>query len=337
MGGTVGFVLRRLASFVPTLAGLIALTFVIARMIPVDPVIAVLGPNADQAAYEAMRIKLGLNLPLWEQFLIYVGQLLHGDFGQAMLSGNSVADDIARVFPATLELASLAIVVGGVLGVLLGVVAARYRGTAADHAVRVAGLLGHSAPSFWLGLVGLLVFYSWLGWVGGGGEIDVYYVGEVPDVTGMLLIDSLLAGQLEVFWNALKHIILPALILGYGATAIISRMTRSFMIEQLGQEYVMIARIKGLSERRVIWRHAFINVSVQLITVLALAYGGLLEGSVLVETVFGWPGLGHYFTTALLNGDMNATLGCTVVIGATFMLLNFFADLLYRLLDRRIS
>lgn len=331
-----GYAARRLASFVPTLLGLVGLTFVIGRMIPIDPVMAILGENPDPAAYAAMRARLGLDRPLIDQLLIYLGQLAHGDFGTALLTGRSVADDIATVFPATLELATLAILLGAGLGVPLGVLAARHRGTLVDHVVRVIGLLGHSVPSFWLGLTGLLVFYAGLGWVGGAGEVDVCYVDQVERMTGMLLIDAALAGEWEVFWNAADHVVLPAGILGYGAVAYISRMTRSFMIEQLGQDYVMTARVKGLSRRRVVWRHAFVNVRVQLITVLALAYGGLLEGAVLIENVFGWPGFGQYFTHALLNGDMNATLACTMLVGLIFMGLNLGSDLLYRSLDPRI-
>jgi peptide/nickel transport system permease protein len=234
-------------------------------------------------------------------------------------------------------LATAAIVLGVGIGIPLGVLGAARRGTWVDQIVRVVGLLGHSVPSFWLGISGLLIFYATLGWVGGSGQMDVGFEGEVEPVTGMLVIDALMAQDWEVFRDALNHLVLPASILGYGAVAYISRMTRSFLIEQLGQEYVVTARVKGLSRPRTIWRHAFLNIRVPLITVIALSYGGLMEGAVLTENVFGWPGFGQYFTSALLNGDMNAVLACTLVVGLIFMLLTLLSDILYRVLDPRIT
>jgi peptide/nickel transport system permease protein len=190
-------------------------------------------------------------------------------------------------------------------------------------------------PIFWLGLMGLLIFYGILGWVGGPGRVGIFYVDVVPPVTGMILIDSMLDGNWEVFKNAFSHIVLPASILGYYSMAYISRMTRSFMLEQLSAEYIVTARVKGMSEAAVIWRHAFKNIRVQLITVIALSYANLLEGSVLTEIIFSWPGIGQYITTALLSADMNAVLGGTVVVGLVFVLLNIFSDLLYKVFDPR--
>jgi peptide/nickel transport system permease protein len=191
-------------------------------------------------------------------------------------------------------------------------------------------------PVFWLALVGLLVFYAELGLVVGPGRIDIYMEETVPFVSGVILLDSLLAGDREVFWSALSHLLLPAAILGYFSLAYIARMTRGFMIEQLGEEYIITARAKGLSPARVVWGHALSNVRVQLITVIALAYAGLLEGSVLTETVFSWPGLGRYITGSLLNADMNAVLGGTLVVGAVFVGVNLLTDLLYHFLDPRV-
>jgi peptide/nickel transport system permease protein len=251
------------------------------------------------------------------------------------LTSNPVMDDIRRVFPATLELATLGTLIGAGLGIPLGVWAAVRRGGLADQLVRVMGLIGYSVPIFWLGLMALLVFYARLGWVGGPGRIDVVYEYTLTPVTGIMLLDTAMAGEWEAFWNALSHLILPATLLGYFSLAYISRMTRSFMLNELAQEYVIAARVKGLSEMRVIWRHALRNAAVPLITVIALSYANLLEGSVLTETVFAWPGLGQYITNSLQNADMNAVLGGTLVIGAVFVLLNLVSDLLYRLLDPR--
>ncbi|MGH1423477.1 MAG: ABC transporter permease [Pseudooceanicola sp.] len=318
-----------------TILGLLFVTFMIGRVMPIDPVLAIIGERATQAQYDQVYQELGLDKSLIVQFGIYLGDVLHGDFGKSIRTGQLVSDDIARVFPATLELASLGTLFGVVLGVPLGVVAAVRRGSWVDQLARFVGLIGYSMPIFWLGLMGLLIFYGILGVVAGPGRVDIFYDGIVEPVTGMLLIDSLLRGQVDVFWNALSHIILPASLLGYYSLAYISRMTRSFMLEQLSSEYVTTARVKGLSEWNVIWRHAFRNIRIQLITVIALAYANLLEGSVLTEIIFAWPGIGSYITTSLLANDMNSVLGGTVVIGAIFVGLNIFSDLLYRFFDPR--
>jgi peptide/nickel transport system permease protein len=246
-----------------------------------------------------------------------------------------VLEDIARVFPATLELATVATLLGVLLGIPMGIAAAVWQGRWPDHVVRVLGLVGYSVPVFWLGLMGLLLFYAKLGWVEGPGRLDVFYEDIVPSLTGVILIDAAIAGDWDVFWNAFGHVILPASILGYFSLAYIARMTRSLMLEQLRQEYITTARVKGVPEWRIVWRHALGNMAVPLITVVALSYGSLLEGSVLTETVFAWPGLGSYLTSSLLNADMNAVLGATIVVGAVFIGLNLLSDLLYRLLDPR--
>lgn len=318
-----------------TLLGLLFVTFMIGRVMPIDPVLAVIGERATQQQYDETFIALGLDKPLIQQFGIYVLDVLQGDFGKSIRTGQLVTDDIARVFPATLELATLGTLFGVLLGVPLGVLAAVYRGRWIDQVARIVGLIGYSMPIFWLGLVGLLVFYGILDWVEGPGRLGVFYQGLVPTVTGLLLVDSLIAGQMDVFRDAFGHIILPASLLGYYSLAYISRMTRSFMLEQLNAEYVTTARVKGLSEWQVIWGHAFRNIRIQLITVIALAYANLLEGSVLTEIIFAWPGIGSYITTSLLANDMNSVLGGTIVIGTIFVLLNIFSDLLYRFFDPR--
>jgi peptide/nickel transport system permease protein len=261
--------------------------------------------------------------------------VLHGDFGMSILTARPVLEDLIRVFPATAELATVGIIIGVVLGIPLGVWSAVYRNSFLDHVMRVLGLVGYSVPIFWLGIMGLLIFYLELQWIGGPGRLDVYLDGEVPTVTGMILVDSLLAGDWEVFDNAFSHIILPASLLGYYSLAYVCRMTRSLMLEQLNQEYLITARVKGMPERRVVWRHAFGNIQVPLITVVALAFANILEGSVLTETVFAWPGIGRYITTALLAADMNAVLGGTIVVGLVYIGMNLLSDILYRIVDPR--
>jgi peptide/nickel transport system permease protein len=318
-----------------TFLGLLLVTFLIGRVVPIDPVLAAVGDRAPVEVYERVKRELGLDLPLWQQFWIYLRKVLAGDFGRSVLTSNPVLADIRRVFPATLELATVATLIGASLGIPLGVIAAVRRGRGVDQAIRVVSLFGYSVPVFWLGLMGLLVFYARLDWVAGPGRLDVAFDDLVPTVTGVILVDSALAGEWEVFGNAFRHVILPASLLGYFSLAYLARMTRSFMLAELGQEYVTTGRIKGLSERRVVWRHAFGNVLVPLITVVALSYANLLEGSVLTETVFAWPGLGQYITNSLLNADMNAVLGGTIVVGTIFIGLNLLSDLLYRLVDPR--
>lgn len=331
----LGAVARFALSLVLTLAGLLAVTFFIGRVIPVDPALAAVGDRADEQQLQRVRQAMGLNDPLPLQFAHYVGQALRGDFGRSVLTGNAVAHDIARAFPATLELATCGILIGAGLGVPLGVWAAVRRGGAVDHAVRVLGLVGYSAPIFWLGLMALVLFYARLGWVPGPGRIDVAYEFSFDRVTGLMLLDAARAGAWDAFRNALAHLVLPASLLGGFSMAYISRMTRSFMLGELGAEYIVAARAKGLSEARIVWRHALRNAMVPLVTVIALSYAGLLEGSVLTETVFAWPGLGLYITNSLQNADMNAVLGGTLVVGSVFIALNLLSDLLYRLLDPR--
>jgi peptide/nickel transport system permease protein len=282
-----------------------------------------------------MYVQLGFDQPLYIQFLTYLRDALSFDFGTSLASGKPVIDDIARVFPATIELATVAIVLGTSIGIPLGVLAAMYRDTLIDQVIRVVGLIGYSAPIFWLGLMGLVLFYATLGWVGAPGRIDVVYQYDLEPRTGLYLLDSAMAGRFDIFADVFSRIILPASILAYGALAYISRMTRSFMLEQLNQEYIIAARAKGASFARVVWRHALPNIGVQLVTVVALSYAFLLEGAVLTETVFAWPGFGRYLTTALLRADMNAVMGCTLLVGMMFIAINLLTDIFYRSFDPR--
>jgi peptide/nickel transport system permease protein len=327
---------KLVATVALTFLGLLVVTFLIGRVVPVDPVLAVVGDRAPQSVYDRVYLELGLDKPLHEQFWIYIRKVFAGDFGTSVLTKRLITEDIARVFPATVELATVAIVIGTALGIPVGVWAAVRQGRLADQVVRVLGLIGYSAPIFWLGLLGLLVFYTRLGWVAGPGRIDITYEYSITPATGLLLLDSVMQGQWDAFRNIFSHIILPASLLGYFSMAYISRMTRSFMLNELAQEYITTARVKGVPEWRIIWVHALRNAAVPLVTVVALSYANLLEGSVLTETVFAWPGLGQYLTHSLQNADMNAVLGGTLVIGAIFVGLNLLSDLLYSLLDPRV-
>jgi peptide/nickel transport system permease protein len=328
-------VLNVLLSVALTFLGLTCVTFFIGRIVPIDPVLAIVGEKASRSTYDRVAAEIGVNLPIPVQYWRYLKKVLHADFGVSLITAHPVLQDMTRVFPATMELAVLALLVGTVFGVPLGVVAATHRGRWQDQAIRFGSLLGYSMPVFWLGLVGLLLFYAKLGWVAGPGRLDVSYDDIVPPVTGLLTVDSLIAGESDVFWNALSHLVLPASILGYLSLAYVARMTRSFMLGQLRQEYVLATLAKGLSPFRVVWVHALGNIWVQLVTIIALTFGSLLEGAVLTETVFAWPGLGLYMKNSLFNADLNAVLGGTIVIGVVYIFLNMLSDLIYPLVDPR--
>jgi peptide/nickel transport system permease protein len=331
--------LKSVAGFLVVVAttylGLLAVTFFIGRVVPIDPVLAIVGDRAPAHVVERVRQEMGLDLPYYQQFWLYMTGVLRGDFGTSVLTTNPVMADIRRVFPATMELATVGTVIGALFGIPLGVLAAVKRGSLIDQVVRIVGLIGYSVPIFWLGLLALLVFYARLGWTSGPGRMDVVFEYTFTPVTGFFLLDAIITGDWAAFRDIVSHIILPASLLGYFSMAYISRMTRSFMLNELGQEYIVAARAKGLSETRIIWGHALRNAAVPLVTVIALSYAGLLEGSVLTETVFAWPGLGLYITNSLQNADMNAVLGGTIVIGSVFIAINLLSDVLYRMLDPR--
>lgn len=318
-----------------TFLGLLAVTFFIGRVIPVDPVVMLVGDHAPTETIERVREEMGLNKPLINQFGIYVSKALRGDFGNSILTTNPVMDDIKRVFPATIELATLGTLFGALLGVPLGVLCAVRSGSVLDKVVRLIAMIGHSVPIFWLGLLGLLVFYARLGWVAGPGRIDVAFEYTFTPISGFYVIDAIIQRDWDALASIVSHIALPAALLGYYSMAYICRMTRSFMLNELRQEYITTARAKGLSETRVIWVHALRSALVPLVTVIALSYAVLLEGAVLTETVFSWPGLGLYITNSLQTADMNAVLGGTLIIGAVFVGINLLSDLLYRSLDPR--
>lgn len=327
--------LRGLATLAVTLVGLLLVTFVVGRVMPIDPVVAAVGDKASPDTYAKAREALGLDRPLWVQFGRYIQGVAQGDLGQSSVSNRPVSEDIARVFPATVELSTLGIAIGVVFGVPLGVYAAHRRNRWPDQIIRTVSLFGYSTPVFWLGLIGLLIFYSQLGWSGGPGRIDTAYRYSIDEWSGLMLVDTLHSGDWDAFRSAVSHIALPAVLLGYFSLAYIARMTRGFMIEELGKEYITTARVKGASEAGVLWFHALPNVLVPVITVIALSFGHLLEGTVLTETVFAWPGLGLYITNSLFSADMPAVLGGTLVVGVCFVLLNKLSEILYPLLDPR--
>lgn len=337
MNGRLKSIGSILGSVLATLFGLAVVTFMIGRVMPVDPVIAAVGDNAPEEVVQRVRAEMGLDQPLVVQFIHYITQILHGDFGNSVLTRNPVTADIGRYFPATVELATAALIIAAVIGVPLGIWAAVRQGSFTDQLIRVVCLAGHSVPVFVLALLGLLIFYAGLDWVPGPGRQGILYQDMITPVTGFLTIDCIIARDWGALADALAHMILPVSILAYFSMAYITRMTRAFMLDALKGEFIVAARAKGLSGARVVFGHAFPTVGVQLVTVLALTYAGLLEGAVVTETVFSWPGLGQYLTVSLMNADMNPVVGATLLIGVIYVGLNLLADLLYRVLDPRVK
>jgi len=327
--------LTHVATTALMLFGLLFVTFAIGRLLPMDPVLVIVGEHATPEAYQRVFHQMRLDRSVPAQFGLYLSDMARGDFGVSISTGSPIGSDLARFFPATLELATIGMIIGIVAGLPLGVVCARYAGRAADHAGRVFALLGHSMPVFWLGLLALLVFYARLGWVEGPGRLGVTYQYTVSEVTGLVLVDTLLSGDWAAFRDAVAHIVLPGGLLGLIAVGTVARMTRGFLLFQMRQDYVTVLRLKGLSESAILWRHALPNAFGPFFAVLAWTYAYLLEGAVLTETVFSWPGLGLYIAQSLFSGDIPAVLAGTLVVGVTFMALNVMGEAAQTAFDPR--
>ncbi|MBU4682071.1 ABC transporter permease [Cedecea davisae] len=319
-----------------TLLGLLLITFALSALSPVDRVLQIVGDHASQSTYDQVRHQLGLDQSLPVQFWHYLVNLAHGDLGTASSTGQPVLHDLLAAFPATLELATLALIIGSVLGVLFGVLCARFAGSPWDLAVRTFTLLGNSVPIFWLGLLMLALFYARLQWSSGPGRLDDIYQYSVEAKTGFVLIDTWLSGDKGAFINAVGHMILPVLLLAYYSLASITRLTRTACLSEMNKEYITLARAKGAGDMAILFRHVLPNIRGTLLTVIALAYTSMLEGAVLTETVFSWPGIGRYLTTALFAGDTTAIMGGTLVIGVSFVIINNLTDILVRATDPRI-
>ena len=324
-----------IVSLAVTLLGLLAFTFMLSHLSPVDPVLQIAGDHASESTYIQVRHDLGLDQSLPVQFWQYLTHLAHGDLGISRLTNQSVTEDLLRTFPATIELATCAMFFGAVAGITLALLAAWKPGSVLDNLARLISLLGYSVPVFWLGLLGLLLFYAVLHWSAGPGRLDDIWIYTLEPKTGLVLVDSWLSGDPEMFRNAIAHLWLPVVVLGLLAMAGITRLLRAALLEESSKEYVTLARAKGASRGRILLLHVFPNVRGTLITVLALSYATLLEGSVLTETVFAWPGVGRYMTTALFASDTPAILGSTLLIGGCFITLNALADALTWLTDPR--
>ncbi|MGK7868016.1 ABC transporter permease [Falsiroseomonas sp. E2-1-a20] len=330
-----GYILRRIGLAGLMLFGLVCLTFVISNVAPADPAALAAGPDAGRSQIEQVRREYGLDRPLHEQFLRYVGDLAQGDFGQSIATGRSVGTDLASYFPATLELVILAMALGVLLGVPLGVVAALRKDRVVDHATRIFAVSGIALPPFWFGLLLQLAFATWLGLLPTSGRLSVFTEPAAP-ITGMLLVDSLLRGNFDLFREALSYIILPAIVLSLPCLASILRVNRSEMVEALRTDYVTAARAHGVTPWRIVAVHALKNAMLPTLAIIGLRWGWMMSSTVLVETVFDWPGIGLYAVSSAISGDFKPVMGVTLIVGLNFMLANLIVDLLYGVLDPRL-
>jgi len=329
------FILRRLGGLVFVLFGVSVMTFFLAQIVPADPVAAALGTNAREAQIEAYRRQLGLDQPIVVQYIRYTGRLLQGDLGASIRTRRPVADDLRDFLPATVELTIAAMLVTILAGIPLGIVAALRRNTWIDAAARILALIGGAMPIFYVGLLLLGVFYRQLRWLPGPGRLDST-LQPPTTVTGLYTVDALLTGNWPVFSDALAHLVLPAITLGLYSTAVLLRMTRSSMLEILGQDFVRTARAKGLSQRLVIGRHVFKNALPPILTIIGVIFGSLLSGAVLTETIFNWPGIGRYATTSVTTLDYPAVMGVALVAAVIYPLVNTLVDIGYTLIDPRV-
>ena len=332
----LGHLAEKAVSLIFTLIGMAVITFFLARVVPSDPAHLAAGREARPEQIEAMREELGLDEPLGVQFWVYMKGLVQGDLGDSLRTRRPVIDDLKRYFPATLELAFFSIVVIVVVSIPLGVVAAIKAGGALDYVIRIFVVTAMGIPAFGLGLLLQLAFAGWLGWLPLDGRLDPL-MAPPPQITGMYTVDSLLAGDWAALRSSLQHLILPVAALSLGRLAVATRFTRGAMLEVLTCSYIRVARSKGLAERVVIYRHALRNALLPVVTVLGIQVGFLLGGTVLVETVFTWPGIGGYAVTSAINSDFYSTIGATLIISVMFALSSTVVDLLYGCIDPRIE
>lgn len=333
--GTHQFVIRRLVMLVPVLVATATITFVATRLVPADPASILVAEGASTSEYEEIRRELGLDAPLVVQWIRYLSDVARGDLGMSIALRRPVSRDLWRFFFASAELGIAAFVVSVVVGVPLGVLSAARPGGWIDHVGRVVSLGGVGAPIFWIGLVFQLLFYGHLGWLPGGGRVDEVLLISSPVklTTGFLILDAVLARNWSIMRDALTHLLLPAAVLAYPVVALVSRMTRSAMLEALSQDYVRTARAYGVPESLLLRKHALRNAAPTILTVIGLAFGTQLQGSVLVETVFNWPGLGLYLYGGIKTLDYPIVVSVALVISVVYVLANLAVDIGYLLFD----
>ena len=335
--GLIRFVLRRLVALFLLMIGITAVVFFLTQLVPSNAVATNLGEQAagDRAAVAAFRHHYGLDKPLPERYLLYLDHVLHGDLGQSSLTHNAVTHDLAQFIPATAELALYSVIFAAAVGITFGVLSALRRNRPTDHLLRVGSLAGISMPTFWIALVALYVFFYRLNWFPGAGRLDPG-VTPPPSVTGLYTIDALIAGDFSLFWQAMHHIILPALVLAAFNVSLLTRFTRSAVLEVIGNDYVRSARAKGLPERVVVRTYILRAALPSVVTVLGLVFANVLTGAVLVEKIFSWPGIGQYAYEAAVNLDVPAIAGVSMFVAIVYITVNFIVDVLYGVIDPRI-
>ncbi|MGA2462329.1 MAG: ABC transporter permease [Candidatus Bathyarchaeia archaeon] len=325
------YIARRMLLLAFVLLGLTALTFAISHVIPADPARAWAGMKAQSSTIQEIRERYHLNEPLPVQYYLYLSDLLHGNLGYSLVLNTLVADVIVEAFPATFELTFVSMIIAVTVGVVLGILSAIKRNRIIDHVTRIFALTGISMPVFWLGLLLQILFYYRLGLLPSGGR------GATPThYTGLYLLDSIVSGNLDTFIDDLRHIILPSIVLSYATIGIITRITRSSMLEVLRQDYLTTARAKGLPERIVVYKHALRNALIPTVTVAGLSFASLLGGAVLTETIFSWPGVGQLAYQSIVSLDFPLLMGLTLLFGVIMVFSNLIVDLIYVVLDPRI-
>jgi len=329
------YLIKRILMVIPVMIGVSIIVFALMRVFSPDPAPIVLGQHATQSAMDAWRTKEGLDGPIVGQYLTYVKGALHGDLGVSYYSNTPVAKEIGARFPATIELAIAAMLFASSVGILLGVVAAVKKNTIFDALGTMTALVGVSIPIFWLGILFIMFFSGYLHLLPSGGRINVLL--EPARITGFYVVDALLEGNWPALKDAAIHIVLPALTLGMYSMAIVTRMTRSTMLDVLGQDYVRTARAKGIAEGKVIGKHALRNSMIPVVTVIGLQFGSLLGGALLTESVFSWPGIGKFTVDSILKSDFPIVQGVVLLVAVVFVLVNLSADLGYAFLDPRIK
>ena len=335
--GFVLFFARRLAALVLLLVGITFVAFILTELVPSNAAVTNLGEEAagDPAAVKAFEHHYGLDKPLPERYAIYLGHLVRGDLGQSSLTHDAVTHDLGQFIPATAELALYSILFASIVGITFGVVAALRRNRPADHALRVASLAGISMPTFWIALVALYLGFYRLGWFPGGQRLSPG-TNPPPSVTGLYTIDALLDGNWSLFVQAFRHLLLPALVLAAFNVSLLTRFTRSAVLEVIGNDYVRAARAKGMPERVVIVRYILRGALPSVVTVLGLVFANVLTGAVLVEKIFSWPGIGQYAYEAAVNLDVPAIAGVSMFVALVYVTVNFVVDVLYGVIDPRI-
>jgi len=330
----LGYTIKRLLWAIPTLLGVSIIVFSMMHLAPGDPALVMLGEHASKESVDALREQMGLNKPLIEQYILFLTNTLQGNFGTSTISGEPVLYEFLERFPATIELSLVALTFATIVGLFAGILSAVKRYSVFDYAAMSTALAGVSMPVFWLGLMLIYLFSVELGWLPVSGRLG--YEFDIDHVTGLFLVDSLIAQDHEAFWDALKHLILPAIALGTIPMAIIARMTRASMIEVMKEDYVRTARAKGCTKMQVILIHALKNALMPVITVIGLMLGTLFAGSILTETTFSWPGIGKWLVNAVNQRDFPIIQSTTLIIATMFVAVNLIVDLLYALVNPKV-